>query len=87
MYDDMLELESKVLAAAKADGICYTLVRPTGLVDAPVRGGTLMVGEGFLPKGAQKAKFRVERADVAATVVAALHEPSAHAGKALHVSC
>lgn len=93
MYDDMLALEDQVIKAAAPDagGVRYTLVRPTKLVDGPVRGGgALMVGEGLLPapkKGAKKAKFEVDRADVAATVVAALREPDAHAGKALHVSC
>lgn len=80
----MRRLEDLIHTAASEDGLSFTILRPTRLMDQPVSGDRQpIVGEGFVPKG---SAFEVDRADLAALIVKAVMDPAAYAGKVLYIS-
>ncbi|KAF8069585.1 hypothetical protein HT031_001702 [Scenedesmus sp. PABB004] len=83
MYADMRRLEAAIAGSAPGT-LSATVLRPTKLESAPLPGRALHVGEGLLPRG---ACFCVDRADLAAQIVAALEDERGTAGKTLYVSC
>ena len=80
MYDDMIRFEGKI----SATDLDWTVVRPTRLMDAPVKNSSgLWTGEGMIPKG---SKCQVDRKDVAALLVKLVKEGGS-SNKMIAISC
>uniref|UniRef100_A0A383W2H3 NAD(P)-binding domain-containing protein n=1 Tax=Tetradesmus obliquus TaxID=3088 RepID=A0A383W2H3_TETOB len=83
MCEDMRRLEQLIVEAGTAGALSWTLLRPTKLEDAPIGNRKPQVGEGLLFRG---SSCKVDRADLADLIVAAVQDEAQYKGKTLYIS-